>query len=165
MKAKFYNPDKTEDQFDIHIDRNGQWYHRGTPMNREKMAHLFSTVLHYDIEKNEYWLITPHEQGRITVEDVPYVITDYKLGSDTLTLTTNLGDTVAVSKDHPITCDPETGIAYVVVKNNARGRLNRAVRDQLINLALEQGGYNDAEGVLYFKSGNDLYPIAVDTDR
>ena len=44
--------------FDIHIDRDGSWFYRGTPINREALVRLFSTVLERD-ETGTFWLTTP----------------------------------------------------------------------------------------------------------
>ena len=72
MDAQFFRENAVEEQFDIRIDRDGQWFHRGSTIGRDKIAKLFSTVLHYDPNSKDYWLITPVEQGRIEVEDVLY---------------------------------------------------------------------------------------------
>ena len=55
---------------DMRIDRNGVWYHHGSPIGRKELVRLFSTVLRRD-EAGDYWLITPAEVGRIEVEDAP----------------------------------------------------------------------------------------------
>ena len=163
MDAKFFRKNADEDDFAIRIDRNGQWYHQGEPITRTRLAKLFSTVLHYNDQTDEYWLITPHEQGRIEVEDVPYVIVNFEYDDNTLELFTNLGHEIIVGTDHPLTCNPENGLAYVTVHNKAKGRLNRAVRESLIDIALNQNGFNDKDGILYLAVNGTLYPIASDT--
>ena len=50
--------------FDIRIDRNGQWYYRGSPIGRKELVCLFATVLKREPD-GSYWLETPVERGRI----------------------------------------------------------------------------------------------------
>lgn len=162
MDARFYRPDAPEEDFAMRIDRNGQWYHRGSPIGRDKIAQLFSTVLHRDPATNDYWLITPHEQGRITVEDVPYIVIDYTLEGDTLTLTTNLGHRIIADTDHIISCDTENGLAYVPVHNNVSARLNRFVREQLIDIALDRGEYDTTQKCLTLTLNGIRHTLALD---
>ena len=99
---------------DMRIDRNGVWYHHGSPIGRKELVRLFSTVLRRD-EAGDYWLITPAEVGRIEVEDAPFIaveLTTSGAGADQiLRLRTNVDKIVTVDGDHPIRCDidPETG--------------------------------------------------------
>ena len=165
MDAKFYKTDAREEQFDIRIDRNGQWFHKGSPIGRAKIAKLFSTILHYDPDKHDYWLITPVEQGRIEVEDVPYIVTDFDLSDDTLTLHTNLGHEVKTDKDHLIFCRDDNGLPYVHVHNNVMARLNRTVREKLINIALQEGNYDEKNGLLSLTVSGVKHIIATDKDH
>jgi hypothetical protein len=164
MDAKFFRKNVDEDNFSIRIDRHGQWYHEGSPIARDKLAKLFSSVLHFDTDRNEYWLITPAEQGRIEVEDVPYIIVDFELSDNALTLTTNLGHIVTTDKDHVIECHAVTGLPYVHVNNNVKARLNRATRDKLIDLALDRDGYNKNTGELILNINDIRHVIAIDTE-
>jgi len=153
MDAKFFDRAREEDDFKISIDYHGQWFHDGVPIAREKLAQLFSTALHYDTIKKEYWLITPHEQGRIDVADVPFVIINFEWDNE-LILTTNLGHAVKPNATTPIYCDGDT--PYVTVKNNVSARLNRSVREKLIDIALSQNGYDEDTKTLTLKAnGHD----------
>ena len=58
--------------FSMRIDRNGTWYYRGSPIGRHALVRLFSTVLRRDAD-GVYWLTTPVENGRIEVEDAPFI--------------------------------------------------------------------------------------------
>src|SRR5690606_34853459 len=58
-------------EIDMRIARNGTWYYQGTPIARERMVQLFSTVLRREPEG--YFLVTPVEKLRIVVEDAPFV--------------------------------------------------------------------------------------------
>ena len=57
-------------EIDIVIKRNGQWLHEGTPIGREALVRLFSTVLRKD--PDGFHLVTPVEKMKITVEDAPF---------------------------------------------------------------------------------------------
>lgn len=165
VDAKFFNPDKTEDQFDIHIDYGGRWHHQGSPITRDALSKLFSSVLHFDPETDEYWLITPHEQGRISVDDAPYVVTDYDFDGKNIVLRTNLGHSINADKNHPVTCRADTGIPYIITANNVPARINRNVRNHLVRIALDQGGYDQATGTLTLTCNNTRHIIALETDK
>src|SRR5579863_3559277 len=85
--------------FDIHIDRNGSWFYRGTPINRASLVRLFGTMLEQD-ETGQYWLTTPAERGRITVDDAPFLALELERvdeGRDqVLIFRTNVGDFVTL---------------------------------------------------------------------
>ena len=157
MDAKFFDPTREEDDFKISIDYHGQWFHDGAPIAREKLTQLFSTALHYDRDKQEYWLITPHEQGRIDVVDVPYIVIDFEWNDD-LILKTNLDHTVTPNGDYPIYCDGDA--PYIIIKNNVPARLNRSVRDKLIDIALSQNGYDEGTKTLTLKANGHDHIIA-----
>lgn len=160
MQVKFYDPNKPEDDFKITIDRNGQWFHEEHPIARERLIKLFSTALYHDHEKNEYWLITPHEQGRIIVEDTPFIITDFEWNNDELSLISNLEHTTIPNKDSPLFLKDDALYGYV--DNKIPARINRTVREKLINIALEQPYNKDYNGknTLTLKANNHDHPIA-----
>ena len=158
MDTKFFRKDAEEDSFNIRIDYHGTWYHDGRPIERTRLAKLFSSVLHYDPEKDEYWLITPHEQGRIDVEDAPYIITEFNYDDDKLVFTTNLGHTVIPSPDHAIIL--KNNIPYCITTNNVPARINRQIREDLINIALAQNGFNEESGQLLLRANGHGHVIA-----
>src|SRR5437588_11735053 len=57
---------------DMRIARDGTWFYRGSPINRMPLVKLFASVLRREPD-DSYWLVTPAERGRVTVEDVPFV--------------------------------------------------------------------------------------------
>src|ERR1700719_3273810 len=84
-------------EIDIVIKRNGLWFHEGTPIGREALVRLFSTVLRKDPEG--FVLVTPVEKMKITVEDAPFVavrVDQVKSESEgeALKFLTNVGDEV-----------------------------------------------------------------------
>jgi hypothetical protein len=131
--------------FDIRIDRDGSWFYRGTPINRAALVRLFSTVLERDAA-GVYWLATPAERGRITVEDAPFLAVEVdRHGEGTtqaLIFRTNLGDFVTADAAHPlrIETDPatQTPRPYVLVRNRLEARLARPVFYTLVEWAVEE---------------------------
>src|ERR1700761_6430816 len=93
---------------DIVIKKNGLWFHQGTPIGREALVRLFSTVLRLD--PDGYHLVTPVEKLKIVVEDAPFTAVRVDADEGSLRFLTNVGDEVEAGPDHPIrvTLDPET---------------------------------------------------------
>jgi hypothetical protein len=129
----------------MRIDRNGVWYHQGSPIGRKELVRLFSTVLRRD-EAGDYWLITPAEIGRIEVEDAPFMaielITSGTGADQIISLRTNVDKIVTVDGDNPIRCDiePETGepSPYLVMDGGVEARIARAVYYELVALGAEE---------------------------
>src|SRR5438874_1515264 len=57
---------------DMRIARDGTWFYRGSPIARMPLVKLFASVLRRE-EDGSYWLVTPAERGRVTVEDAPFI--------------------------------------------------------------------------------------------
>jgi hypothetical protein len=131
--------------FDIHIDRNGSWFYRGTPINRASLVKLFSAVLERDAG-GLYWLTTPAERGRILVEEVPFLAVELErhgeASDQSLIFRTNVGDFVTLDAAHPlrIETDSESGEPrpYVLVRNGLEARLLRPVFYALVELGREE---------------------------
>jgi uncharacterized protein len=131
--------------FDIHIDRDGSWFYRGTPIKRTALVRLFGRVLERD-EAGTYWLTTPAERGRITVADAPFIAVELlRSGTGTdqvLMLRTNIDETVALDADHrlDIVNNDETGEPrpYVELRNGLVARLARPVFYELVELGCEE---------------------------
>jgi hypothetical protein len=131
--------------FDISIARDGTWYYRGSPIGRLALARLFSTVLRREAD-GSFWLQTPAERGRITVEDAPFVAVELTRRGDgrqqELIFRTNLDDTVAADAAHPLrvvnnpaTAEPNP---YILVRDGLEARLNRPVFYELVELGREE---------------------------
>jgi hypothetical protein len=131
--------------FDISIARDGTWFYRGSPIARLPLVRLFSTVLRREAD-GTFWLITPVERGRITVEDAPFVaveVTRHGEGrQQRLIFRTNVDDTVAADAAHPLRVvnDPETEAPnpYVLVRDGLEARLTRPVFYELVELGIEE---------------------------
>ena len=92
-------------EIDIRIRKDGVWFHEGTPIGREALVRLFSTVLRLD--PDGYHLVTPVEKMKIVVEDAPFIATRVdrarnENGGDALVFQTNVGDTVTAGPENMI---------------------------------------------------------------
>jgi hypothetical protein len=128
--------------FNMRIDRNGTWYYQGSPIGRLPLVKLFATVLRRD-EDGVYWLTTPVENGRIEVEDAPFIalelLTEGLGRSRTVRFRTNVDDIVTLDPAHPlrVTFDPATGEPrpYVLVRGRLEARIARPVYYHLVEIA------------------------------
>lgn len=126
---------------DMHIAYDGQWYYMGSPITRDRLVRMFSTIL--KLENNQYYLVTPTEKVGIAVEDAPFVITSVTESdhSDELIFITNTGDKVILDKEHPLSIiKKENGetVPYLSVRGGMKGRLHRNVFYQLVEQAVEK---------------------------
>lgn len=120
----------------MHIDASGQWWYQQSLIQRPAMVKLFASVLL--CQQGEYFLQTPAEKVRITVADAPFLITDWQWlttdGVRVLALTTNIGDKVLLSPEHPMTLQlssEQQWLPYVALWRGLRARLHRNVYYQL----------------------------------
>ena len=159
-----WNPAHCGD-IDIVIKKNGLWFHEGSPIGREALVRLFSTVLRRD--PDGFHLVTPVEKMRITVEDAPFIAirVDQLAGADgrpVLKFLTNVGDEVEAGPDNPIRVevDPATGEPrpYVHVRRGLEALINRPVFYELSELAEER---ETPEGpTVGVESAGAWFPIA-----
>src|SRR3546814_6431855 len=61
----------------MRIARDGTWFHQGSPIGREAMVRLFSTILRREPD-GSHVLVTPVEKLSIEVEDAPFVAVELK---------------------------------------------------------------------------------------
>jgi hypothetical protein len=125
--------------FNMRIDRNGTWYYRGSPIGRAALVKLFSTVLRRD-EEGAHWLTTPVENGRIEVEDAPFIavelIAEGVGPSQVIRFRTNVDDIVTLDADHPLRVEEDAATGeprpYIHVRKGLEARIARAVFYHLI---------------------------------
>jgi hypothetical protein len=128
-----WNPPDCGD-IDMVIRADGTWVHEGRPIARPALVRLFSTILRRDGER--YVLVTPAEKVGITVEDVPFLAVEMTIGHDALAFRTNVGDRVTANQGHPLRFDLRDGFRpYILVRSGLEARLNRAVAQELADLA------------------------------
>lgn len=149
---------------DFRIARDGTWYHQGSPIGRQAMVRLFSTILCRD-EDGEYWLKTPVEKCRIEVEDAPFTMIGFRArdleAGRTLCFKTNVNEWVAVDAEHPLELrkDPETGdaVPYIHVRDGLDAKLSRPVYYELMEYVLAEGIKQDGKrGV---QSAGQFFPL------
>jgi hypothetical protein len=141
---------RPDENYEMRIARDGTWFYHGTPIGRIALAKLFSTVLKRDAA-GDYWLVTPAERGRITVEDSPFVAVELKVEGagqgQSLSFRTNLDEWATAGPDHPIRIgtDLEPGgtlsgatVPYILVRGGLEARIGRAVFYELAELAVER---------------------------
>ena len=134
-----WNPPNCGD-IDIRIRKDGVWFHEGTPIGREALVRLFSTVLRKD--EDGIYLVTPVEKLRIQVEDAPFVAVRVDRDGDVLRFVTNVGDEVEAGPDTPIRVemDPQTGEPrpYLHVRRGLEALIARPVFYELVEMARER---------------------------
>ena len=145
--------------FDFRIARDGTWFYRGSPIGRKPLVRLFSTVLRREND-GSYWLVTPVERGRITVDDAPFVAVEMMVtgtGQDQkLAFRTNVEDWVTADAEHPIRIEQaadDQPSPYIRVRGALDALISRPVFYQLVDLAETNG----AE--LGVWSGGSYFPL------
>ncbi len=128
---------------DMRIARDGSWHYRGSPIGRLPLVKLFASVLRREPD-GSYWLVTPAERGRITVEDVPFLAVELTVagqGHDQqLIFRTNLDEFVTAGPDNPLrveTAPSGEPAPHILVRDGLEARLARAVFYELVELAAE----------------------------
>ena len=131
-------------EIDMRIARDGQWYYLGTPIGRQPLVDLFSSILKR--EDDHYYLVTPVEKVGITVDDAPLFAWDVEVegeGRDqTLTFTTRTGDVVTAGPGHAIevTRDSETGepSPYIHIRRGLYARIDRKTFYRLVDIGTQE---------------------------
>jgi hypothetical protein len=122
---------------DIVIRRDGLWFHEGTPIGREALVRLFSTILRKD--PDGYVLVTPVEKLAITVEDAPFVAIRVDRLGQALRFLTNVGDEVEAGPDNPIRVEMDAATGqprpYLHVRRGLEALIARPVFYELAEMA------------------------------
>ena len=129
---------------DIRIARDGTWFYRGSPIERQPLVKLFGSVLRRERD-GSYWLVTPAERGRIEVEDAPFLavaLTAEGGGRDQqLIFRTNLDEFVTAGPENPLRVEAAASAGpapYILVREGLEARLARPVFYELVELGTEQ---------------------------
>lgn len=127
-------------EIDIVIRKDGLWFHEGSPIGREALVRLFSTVLRKD--PDGFHLVTPVEKMKITVEDAPFIATRVDREGETLKFLTNVGDEVEAGPDNEIRVDVDEATGeprpYLHVRRGLEALIARPVFYELVELAQER---------------------------
>ena len=144
------------------IALDGRWFYEGSPIGRASLVELFASVLKREGDK--YFLVTPVEKVGITVEDTPFLITQWHIERNeggeareveqevestsdcTYVFTTQTGDTIRLECADQLELrvppkaiqDPQaTPIPYIRVRRNLWARLHQNTYYQLLEQAEE----------------------------
>lgn len=158
-----WNPDFSG-ELDMHIARDGTWYHEGGPVTRLALAQLFSGILRLE-DDGRYYLVTPVEKWAIRVDDAPFVAVRMEVrgqGSEQrLHFFTSLEHEVVAGADHPVTVsvDPQTGepSPYVLLRDNLQALIHRNVFYQMVELAQDHEVAGQARPGVW--SDGNFFPI------
>jgi hypothetical protein len=127
----------------MRIARDGTWYHEGSPIGRQAMVRLFSTILRRE-PTGGYVLVTPVEKLDIEVEDAPFVAVEVKSESGgerrSLAFRLNTGDVVVAGPENPLRFEAkEDGPhPYLRVRGGLDALVARTVYYELAELALAE---------------------------
>ena len=134
-------------ELDIEIKANGDWFYMGSPIKRQKLVKLFTTVLWRDVAGDgSHYLITPVEKIKIKVADVAFVATDILVkgsGADQIiAVQTNLAGQVLINATHKIRFSHKDDqfMAYVGVRYGLEAKLTRSLCYQLADYMGEHDG-------------------------
>lgn len=146
-------------EIDIVIRKDGLWFHEGSPIGREALVRLFSTVLRKD--PDGFHLVTPVEKMRITVEDAPFIAIRVDREGEALKFLTNVGDEVEAGPENEIRIeiDAATGEPrpYLHVRRGLDALIARPVFYELVEMAQER---DTPEGPrLGVESGGAWFPV------
>lgn len=139
-----WNPDHCGNS-EMRIARDGTWYHQGSPIGREAMVRLFSTILRREPD-GSHVLVTPVEKLDIEVEDAPFVAVEVRTEGQNrermLVFRLNSGDLVTAGPDHGLILreTPDGPHPYLHVRGGMEALIKRSVYYEIMNLALDEGG-------------------------
>ncbi len=157
-----WNPERVG-AIDIVIAADGTWFHEGAPIRRARLAKLFSTILRRD--EDGYYLVTPAEKLKITVEDAPFVAVLMNAegeGEDRrLTFTTNMSESVLAGAEHPLEmrATPQGEWApYIKLRQGLDARIVRSVYYDLVAMAVRR--HMKDRDVFGVWSGGVFFPLA-----
>lgn len=153
-----WNPDYCG-EIDLQIKANGDWFYAGTIFKRPALVKLLASVLKK--ENDDYYLVTPVEKIKITVEDAPFVLTQWRWQDESQTIMVvcnNVGNEFVLDDKHPITINAE-GELYVTVRHNLLAKVHRNIYYQWIDLAEEVETQNGIE--LVFSSDGFNFSLGI----
>ncbi|MFV8570973.1 DUF1285 domain-containing protein [Marinobacter sp. SBS5] len=139
-----WHPELSGDM-DLVITRDGQWIYKSSPIKREAIVKLFSTILRREND-GHYYLVTPVEKWRIQVQDTPLLAHTLTVTGEgegqILQLTTNVGETLEIGDEHALTVesypDSDEPRPLVAVRYGVEARLETSAFYDLVAVAEER---------------------------
>lgn len=138
-----WNPELNGD-LDMQITADGRWIHEGDAITRIPLVKLFSSILKR--EGDDYFLVTPVEKWRISVERQPFCLNLCEAididGVTWLEFSDQFGERVRLDDDHPLWFVDVEGqsIPCISVRSGLNASLSRSVYYELANLAQDSNG-------------------------
>jgi uncharacterized protein len=135
-----WNPTKSGDS-EMRIAADGRWFHQGGEISRPAMIRAFSSLLRREAN-GSYWLVTPHEKLRITIDDAPFIAVELRpegSGQNArLAFRVNTDDLVIAGPENRIETRLYDGadVPYLLVRNGLWARASRALYYEMAELAL-----------------------------
>ena len=130
-------------EMDILIKADGTWQYHGTPITRLRLVKLFAKVLIK--EHDEYFLKTPAEKVKISVEDAPFLIVNWHSTQteqgDVICCIDNLERTFLLNQAHPLILK-RTGaqaLPYLQLHHGLLAKINRTTYYQWAEMAHQIG--------------------------
>ena len=125
-----WNP-TCEQDIGMRIARDGTWFYQDSPISRQPMVKLFSSVLRCD--DDGYWLVTPAEKVRVEVDVAPFLAIRMEVtvedAGPALAFQTNVDDIVVVDDEHPLWVEEDIRgpVPLVRVRDRLDALLTRSV--------------------------------------
>jgi hypothetical protein len=138
-----WNPERCGHS-EMRIARDGTWYHQGSPIRRQALVRLFSTVLRRETD-GRHMLVTPVEKLEIDVEATAFRAVEMQTeGSGRerrIAFRLDSGDAVILDRDHPLKLvgkdtDPSPRI---LVRHGLEAEVTRPVYYELAEIAIAEG--------------------------
>jgi uncharacterized protein len=146
---------------DITIKSNGDWYHEGVKFTRLPLVKLFSSILKK--EGDNYFLVTPVEKWKITVEDAPLHIVKMDISKNSIpdqqqviVFKTITDDIFTLDQLHPLQLFNKKNAElrpYVVARNNLEALVHRNIFYRLADMAVLH------EGRIGIWSSGEFFPL------
>ncbi|HJN48937.1 MAG: DUF1285 domain-containing protein [Pseudomonadales bacterium] len=135
---KDWHPQPSRD-IDMVIDRTGCWFYEGSEVPQGLVQQLAAVLRN---EGTTYYLVSPVEKYRITVEEAPFSAVRMDVtgeGQDqSLHFTTSLGDRVTLDASHPLRLavytDGRQPSPYILVRDGLEALLTEQLYFQLADL-------------------------------
>ena len=149
---------------DMEIRADGTWFYMGTPIGRQPLVRLFSTVLRRDDDGKTY-LVTPVEKVGIRVEDAPFLAVEMAVSgvgaTQELTFRTNVGDVSLAGPEHllrfEIAGEHQQLKPYLHIRGNLEALVSRPVMYDLVELG--QTAVIDGTEMFCVRSAGVLFPV------
>jgi hypothetical protein len=142
-------------EIDIRIRPDGIWLHEGSPIGRPQLVRLFASVLRRD--PDGFYLVTPVEKLKITVEDAPFTAIAVEREGEDLVFTTNVGERVRAGAQNRlrVETDARTGEPrpYLHVRAGLEALVVRSVFYDLVSMGAPEGDH------LIVRSGGEAFDL------